>query len=225
MLKVYAVICALTTTAAAYDAQQTKVAQYATPQTMPQGRAADSYAIYSDLLPGRQIEWGDVPRTFWLLEAATKAEPLDRSCATSGMMNPHEAIRAPEKDQTNLAEMLADFDKSCHERYQLDASRFRLKLPLRLLDEQGQKRYAGHVSGYLPPSNNIMQAPPTPEEFKGAAGLHSFTAVYFNHAHTMAMTEIGMYCGGLCGNWRWVVLQRSNGRWTILPWTGMTMMS
>ena len=220
-----AVAYVFTLAAAVCVARQMKAAQYETPQIMPQDRAADSYTIYSDLLPAREIEWGNVPRTFWLLETATKAEPLDSSCLTGGMMNPHKAIRAPEKDQTSFTEMLADFNKSCHERYQLDASQFCLKLPIRLLDEEGQKRYALHVSGYMPPSDNIMQAPPTPEEFKGAAGLHSFTAVYFNNAHTMAMTEIGMYCGGLCGNWRWVVLQHTNGQWTVLPWTVMTMMS
>ena len=223
--RVCAVSCVFTLTAAACAAQQTKAPQYEAPRIMPQDRSTDSYTIYSDLLPGREIEWGNVPRTFWLLETATKAEPLESSCPTGGTMNPHKAIRAPEKDQTSFAEMLSDFDKSCHERYQLDAAKFHLKLPIRLLDDEGQKRYAGHVSGYMPPSDNIMQAPPTPEEFEGAAGLHSFTAVYFNDAHTMAMTEIGMYCGGLCGNWRWVVLERRNGRWTILPWTVMTMMS
>jgi hypothetical protein len=87
-----------------------------------------------------------------------------------------------------------------------------------LLDEEARKRYVSRVSGYMPQQNNIMQAPPTPDEFKGAAGMHSFTTVYFNSAHTLAMTEIGMYCGGLCGNWRWVVLERTNGQWHILPW-------
>lgn len=67
--------------------------------------------------------------------------------------------------------------------------------------------------GYMPPQNNIMQVPPTPDEFKSAAGMHSFTVVYFNRSHTVAMTEIGMYCGGLCGNW--VVLARTNGQWQI----------
>lgn len=81
------------------------------------------------------------------------------------------------------------------------------------------------VSGYMPPQNNIMQAPPTPDEFKGAAGMHSFTLVYFNSAHTLAMTEIGMYCGGLCGNWRWVVLDHTNGQWHILPWVRMVTWS
>jgi hypothetical protein len=85
--------------------------------------------------------------------------------------------------------------------------------------------FVSHVEGYKPPQNNIMQAPPTPDEFKGAAGMHSFTAVYFNRAHTLAMTEIGMFCGGLCGNWRWVVLERKDGQWQTLPWVTMSMVS
>jgi hypothetical protein len=207
-------------------AQQTTTApRQSEPLPMPQDRAAESYQIYSELLPGHEIEWGDAPRSFWLVEAATKAEPLESPCATGGMMNPHRAIEAPQSQQTDFAEVLADFDKRCHDRYQLDASQFHLRLPIRLLDEEGQKRFANRVSGYMPPRNNIMLAPPTPEEFKGAAGMHSFTAVYFNKTHTLAMTEIGMYCGSLCGAWRWVVLERKNGRWQILPWVLMSTMS
>ena len=195
------------------------------PLPIPQDRAADSYAIYSQLLPGNQIEWGKVPRSFWLLEDTTKAEPTDSPCATGGMMNPHKAIQAPEVRKIEFAEILADFDAHCHDRYLLDPSKFTVEKPIRLLDETARGRYVSQVSGYMPPSNNIMQAPPTPDEFKGAAGMHSFTAVYFNEAHTLAMTEIGMYCGGLCGNWRWVVLERKDSRWQVLPWVRMSMVS
>ena len=178
---------------------------------MPQDRMADSYDIYSQLQPGNQIEWGKVPRSFWLMEDTTKAEPPNIPCATGGMMNPHKAIQAPEVRKAEFAEILADFDAHCHNRYLLDASKFTVTMPIRLMDEEARKRYVSHVSGYKPPPNNIMHAPPTPDEFKEAAGMHSFTAVYFNDAHTLAMTEIGMYCGGLCGNWRWVVLERKDG--------------
>ncbi|RRA49297.1 hypothetical protein [Acidipila sp. EB88] len=195
------------------------------PVPMPPDLAADSYEIYSELLPGREIEWGDAPRSFWLLEETTKAQPLDTPCATSGGMNPHEAIQPPQAQQAEFAEVLADFDRRCHERYGLDASKFHLKLPVRLLDEKGQERYTKRVSGFVPPRDTVMQAPPTPQEFDGAAGMHSFTAVYFNKAHTLAMTQIGMYCGGLCGNWTWVVLARMNGLWQPLPWAMMSGVS
>ncbi len=192
---------------------------------MPKDRVADSYEVYSQLLPGNQIEWSDAPRSQWLLEDATKALPLDSPCSSGGSMNPHAAIQAPEERQAEFAEVLADFDAHCHEQYQLEATKLQVQLPVRLLDEEARKRYVSGVSGYMPPKNNIMQAPPTPDEFKGAAGMHSFTAVYFNRAHTLAMTEIGMYCGGLCGNWRWVVLERANGEWHILPWVHMVTFS
>ena len=195
------------------------------PVPMPQDRVADSYEIYSQLLPGNQIEWGNAPRSFWLVEDTTKAEPPDSPCVSGGIMNPHKAIQAPQARQAEFAEVLADFDAHCHDRFQLAASKLRVELPVRLLDEEARKRYVSGVSGYMPPQNNIMQAPPTPDEFKGAAGMHSFTLVYFNSAHTLAMTEIGMYCGGLCGNWRWVVLDHTNGQWHILPWVRMVTWS
>jgi hypothetical protein len=141
---------------------------------MPQDRVADSYVINSQLLPGDEIEWGKVQRSFWLMEDTTRAEPPDSPCATGGMMNPHKAIHAPEPRQTDFGEALADFDAHCHDRYLIDASQFHAKLPVRLLDEEARKRYVSHVAGYMPPQNNIMQAPPTPDEFKGAAGMHSF---------------------------------------------------
>ena len=225
-LRRVAVVFACAIMVATGNAQQAaSPAPQSKPLPMPQDRVADSYDIYSQLLPGNQIEWGNAPRSFWLLEDTTKAEPPNSPCATGGMMNPHQAIQAPEERQADFAEVLADFDAHCHDRYLLDASKFHVKLPVRLLDEESQKRYVSHVMNFMPPRNNIMQAPPTPDEFKGAAGMHSFTAVYFNRTHTLAMTEIGMYCGGLCGNWRWVVLERRNGQWQILPWVRMYSIS
>lgn len=192
---------------------------------MPQDSVADSYRIYSELLPSDQIEWGNVPRSRWLVEDTTKAEPLNTPCANGDTMNPHKVIQAPKGREAEFAEVLADFDAHCHDRYRLDASEFRVKLPVRLMDEEDRERYLGGVSDYMPPPNNIMEAPPTPDEFKGAAGMHSFTAVYFNRAHTLAMTEIGMYCGMLCENWTWVVLERTDGPWKILPWVHTSMIS
>ena len=187
-------------------------------EPMPQDRIADSYAIYSQLLPGNQIEWGDAPRSQWLVADTTTALPVDSPCVSGGNMNPHHAIKPTQERQADFAEVLADYDTHCHERYQFDGSKLRLKLPVRLLDEDARKRYGSDVSGYMPPKNDIMRAPPTPDQFQGAAGMHSFTAVYFNRAHTLAMTEIEMYCGSLCGMWRWVVLEKKNGEWQVLPW-------
>ena len=219
---IFFVVAALLTAVAATQAPP---AQYATAEVMPADRVSDTYAIYSQLLPGNAIEWGNASRSQWLVEDVTKAEPVGSACASGGMMNPHQSIRAPEARQVEFAEVLADFDTHCHDRYQLQAANFHVNLPVRLLDEQGRDRFVKGVMHYMPPANDIMRDPATPDEFKGAAGMHSFTAVYFNRAHTLAMTEIGMYCGGLCGNWSWVVLERNDGSWRVLPWAHASMMS
>jgi hypothetical protein len=57
-----------------------------------------------------------------------------------------------------------------------------------------------------------------PAAFSDGAGLHRFTEVFFNQNRTLALVEEGMWCGGLCGNWTWVALERKEGRWQMLPW-------
>lgn len=151
---------------------------YAPARPIAASDVADTYAIYSELLPGNVIEWGEVPRSVWLIEEASKAVPLGAACLDGGMMNPHQSIRAPENRRTELQEVLADFDARCHDRYTLEAARFHLRLPVRLLDEAARDRFMQAAVGFVPPANDMMRAPVAPDEFKGAAGMHSFTAVY-----------------------------------------------
>lgn len=191
--------------AAAAIAQQP--ATTPTPIPMPSDRAADSYAIYSLLLPSNAIEWGEAPRTFWLVEDRTSIHGLD----------PKEAIQAPKGREPDLQALLDDFDRHRGEVIALSADGFRTELPVRLADEAARKRYQSSV--LFGSANAAAKA-----EFDGSAGMHSFSQVYFNPSHTLAMAYFGMYCGGLCGQSTWVVLERKDGKWARLPWTRMTIM-
>ncbi len=193
--------------------------KYADAQKMPVALAADSYVIYQVLLPSNAIEWGNVKRTQWLLQDVTTAEPLSKDCNNKDMAGLHNAVKAPEASKAKWSEVVADYDARCHERYKLDGANLHPAVPVHLLDDAAQKRYWDGVRGFMPPANDIMRAPATPNEFKGAAGLHSFSGVYFNHAHTLAAVYFGMGCGSLCGNWTWVVLEKqSDGTWKLMPW-------
>jgi len=141
------------------------------------------------------------------------------------MNNLQQAVKAPAAREAEWNEVLDDYAAHCHDRFRLSGANFRSDLPIRLLDDDMQKRYWQGVSGFMPPKNNIMQAPPTPDDFKGAAGLHSFSAVYFNRNHTLAATYFGMGCGSLCGNWTWVVLEKTSTGWRRLPWVHTFTMS
>ena len=199
--------------------------KYASATEMPSDRIADSYAIYQQVLPSNAIEWSEAPRTQWLLEGVTTAKPLSVACDASEMTDLPKAVTPPPERKAEWQEVLDDFAAHCHDRYQLHAENFKLALPLRLLDKDAQTLYWKGVTGFMPPKGNIMQAPPTPDDFKGAHGLHSFSAVYFNRNHTLAATYFGMGCGSLCGNWTWVVLEKTSSGWNRLPWAHVNMMS
>jgi hypothetical protein len=196
---------------------QTEI-KYAPAMDMPLELVADSYAVYQTVLPSNAIEWSDVHRTQWLLQDTTTAKPLSASCDASEMSDLPRAVEAPPERQAEWAEVLQDFAARCHDRYRLDDGHLKSNPPIRLLDEAAQGRYWKGVGGIMPPKNDIMRAPATPDEFKGAAGLHSFSAVYFNRKHTLAATYFGMGCGSLCGNWSWVVLEKTPDGWKPLPW-------
>jgi len=205
-------------------AAQTEL-KYADATEMPLGRVADSYAIYQQVLPSNAIEWSDARRTQWLLQDVTTAKPLSAGCNTSEMTDLPNAVTPPAERKAEWGELVADFIAHCHDRYKLNGNNLKLALPVRLLDKDAQSRYWKGVAGFMPPRNNIMQAPPTPEDFKGAAGLHSFSAVYFNRTHTLAATYYGMGCGSLCGNWTWVVLEKTSAGWRRLSWVHVITMS
>ena len=185
--------------------------RYAQPMPMPGDRAQDSYAIYSQLLKSGPIEWREADRKQWLIEDSTNAVRLDVDCGVENTgLSPRGAVKAPENRQTEWNEVLADYDQHCHDVIELDRDGFRTKLPVRLLNTEDKRRFDPHRP---------------PAEFADGAGLHQFTQVFFNANHTLAAVKEGMWCGTLCGNWMWVVLERRQDRWVMLPWVVLSEVS
>jgi hypothetical protein len=119
-------------------------------------------------------------------------------------MNPLEAVKSPENRQTERNEVLADYDQHYHDVIQLDRESFRTQLPVRLLNAEDKQSF--------------MKDPLRPlAEFADGADLHQFKEVFFGANHTVALVLEGMWCGSLCGNWTWVVLEHREGRWEMLP--------
>jgi hypothetical protein len=55
--------------------------------------------------------------------------------------------------------------------------------------------------------------------FLGVFDLFMLYDVYFNQRHTLALTGIATWCGGLCGSWRWKVFEKVDaGKWEERPW-------
>jgi len=207
--------------AAAASSQQSQLPKFAEPQAMPTDRAAESYEIYSKLLVGGPIEWRDAKRSQWLVEDTTYATPLNEVCKPIGpgpVMDPHNAVQPPAERKAEWLELLADFDNHCHDVIKLEAVEFHVKLPVRVLDEAARKRYRTEQGARKAEAAG-------PQEFPDAAGLHSFSEVYFNPHHTLALVRMSMWCRGLCGMSSWVVLERKDGVWKRLPWVHYSMIS
>ena len=193
---------------------------------MPQDRAADSYRIYSVLMPVGALGNPGWPRQLWLLADTTLSlVPTDQPCLTHETgdidMNPHVAIDAPVDRKQEFAEMLEDFDLRCHERIQLTTESFNLVVPLKLIsqteqDEFVRKRFDPNAGD----DGDVLTA-----RYKGAPGLSRFTEVYFNAHHTLAMVYANAWCGGLCVQSYWQVLELKDGSWQKLPWRSTVVMN
>jgi hypothetical protein len=177
---------------------------------MQSDRVADSYEVYAEVLKTESVPMRAYPQKYWLVEETTLA--VTRAGEVCAAKN--DFIGAPAERQTELQQVLDDFVKRCHERTVLDAGNFHALLPVRLADDATKKRYVDWAKILGMNHDQALAA-----EFENkVVGLHSFSEVYFNPQHTLAMVYRSLWCGMQCGNARWVVLEKKDGKWHELPW-------
>jgi hypothetical protein len=188
------------------------------PIPMPSDKVAESYRIYSSLIPLGETANKGWPHDLWLVQETTVAVvPAGQPCPPDlakrqGIdMNPHVSVHPPEKYAADFEEILNDFDVHCHDRAQLDANAFSLMVPVHLLNAEEQKEF--HETRLPALRDSAAGA-----KFKGAPALYGFSEVYFNAAHTVALVYATHWCGGLCGEGMWVALALEQGKWKPLDW-------
>ena len=204
-----------------------KDAAPAAPIPMPSDRAGASYRIYSMLMPVGELGGRDWPHGLWLLAdtTVTLVQP-DQPCIPEGSepvgMNPHVALQPPPDQAQDYAELLEDFDRHCHDRILLTAEPFKVAVPLRVLTKQEQDEFM--ATRFAVPGANKVD-PAVALKYEGAPGLSSFSEVYFNAHHTVAMVYGWGWCGGLCGQGFWSVFALKDGEWKSLRWNSSIVMS
>jgi hypothetical protein len=187
--------------------------------SMPLDRTADSYQIYSALLPFGETADKAWPHRLWTIRDATVTvvppyEPCwqqpnsSPSAQTGATRNPHIAVHPPANRSQDFEEILADFDAHCHERLLLIPSAFNTAAPVRLLSPTEQDDF--HASRSI--------SSPAGREYGGSPALFGFTEVYFNRRHTLALVYATHWCGNLCGQGMWVAFGLEDGKWKDLHW-------
>jgi hypothetical protein len=188
---------------------------------MPADRVADSYRIYSGLLPLGETAGPNWPHDVLLVQDTTiTVIPPDQKCndPLSSTMNPHQAVHPSDDRRQDFAKILQDFDHHCHERLILDRTAFQVSLPVRLLNAQEQKEFQ---STRMNSNQNTAAA----QKFKGAPALYAFSQVYFNAHNNVALVYATHWCGGLCGQGFWIAFALENGKWKPLRWNATTWIS
>jgi hypothetical protein len=196
------------------------------PIPMPGDRAADSYAIYSSLMPLGETANPDWAHDYWLVQDATVAVvPVDQPCKVEPGpqntfdMNPNVGVHPTKDRQQDFKEILDDFDAHCHDRVALSATAWQTTVPVRLLTPAEQDEYRATI-GTTSGANSEAA-----KKYKGAPALYGFSEVYFNVRHTVALVYATHWCGGLCGQGFWVAFALEDGQWKRLKWDATTWIS
>ena len=58
------------------------------------------------------------------------------------------------------------------------------------------------------------------EKYPGSNGAIHMSAVGFNADKTLALVYMGYWCGGLCGQGGWNLMEKQKGQWVQIPWNG-----
>jgi hypothetical protein len=194
------------------------------PIPMPAARADASYAIYALLVPSGETAGPSWPQDLWLVSdtTVTLATP-GRPCwapTVNGQtplldtMNPHLAVQPAGEDRHDFDEILLDFDKRCHERVALHP--WKSAKPLHMLNDAQQTEFE---------RTRFPRDATTPDKYKGAAALYSFSEVYFNAHSTVAMVYVSTWCGNVCGQGWWSAFALREGHWKPLRWGSVSSTS
>ena len=193
------------------------------PTATPADRVSDSFQIYSALIPLGETAGPNWPHDLWLIADATitavtlnspcnpEQDDSDRRHRAHVSMNPHLAIHFPDEYLLDGREILADFDAHCHERWTLDGGTWAVNGPLRLLTQKEQAEFSSTRFGPPPPKEISAK-------YKGAPALYSFSGVYFNHTHTVAIVYATHWCDGLCAEGFWVGFIYDGQQWVKQNW-------
>jgi hypothetical protein len=168
---------------------------------IPKDRAADSYAIYSLLMPGRLFQHPGIQRaSHWAI--AEKTVTFDQM---NPRIDPRGILKPPPGNEKAFQQAVHSFELYRYVSYTLQR-RLHLDHPYTLLDPQKVRDLQAAKSAIHPGSQ--LKA-----LYADYPGVTFFSAVYFSNNHNAALVYINQWCGVLCAQGQWVYLEKHDGQW------------
>ena len=168
---------------------------------MPQDRAADSYAIYSMLMPGAPFDsMAPGLNQRWAI-ADTTVSISDMNPA----IPPEGQLQAPKERAKGFHEAVHDFEVRKYQRIHL-TDQLQLSQPYKLLtgnqvDELRRAKTAVDAGSELQ------------SKYAGYPGVTFFSEVYFSSNHNAALVYMNNWCANLCQQGQWIYLEKHGGSW------------
>jgi hypothetical protein len=164
-------------------------------------RAADSYAIYSLLMPGVPFDSMSPEQAPHLAIAGTTVNIDDMNPA----IPPDGQLQPPQNNEKAFDEAVQDFRTRRFERVQLD-HHLKIDRPYTLLTADDAAELRSTLAGIHPGSQ--LQ-----DKWSGYPGITYFSEVYFNTSRTAALVYMNNFCANLCANGQWIYLEKSGTQW------------
>ena len=158
---------------------------------VPEERAADSYAIYSMLAPGPELEHVTSGQTWAIADTTVNTDDRNPAVPPEGQLKP------PSKMEKPFKEAVEDFEINQHLRLHLSRKGFHIDRDFRLItpEEVNNLRASGRTQG------------------TGYSGITLFIEVYFDSKHTVALVYRSEWCAHLCSAGTWIYLEKQGNRW------------
>jgi hypothetical protein len=169
---------------------------------IPAKRAADTYAIYSMLMPGQPFSsMSPSQTTRWAIaESTVNISDMNPSVPPDGQLTP------PRDNPEGFKEALEDYESRKYERFRLESKRFQLSHSFSMLDDE-------QVSELRQARSSTTASSELKSQYAGYPGVTFFSAVYYNHPRTAALVFMNNWCANLCAAGQWVYLEKKGGQW------------
>ena len=196
LLRSAALITALGLAYAPLLAQQTTLRDYEEPE---------AYLVYSAILSVPENSNRPVPKAYLIRGETlrTFGAFIDNAESPGGT-----CLKAEPASEQRVAPAIEDFVKANGVKHRL-LPRFEIATPYRLVGSESLLsliRQDGWTSFY--------------NKYPGVDGFIDLSAVGFNSDKTVAVVAKGRWCGDLCGEGSYYVLEKRNGRWGPMEWKG-----
>jgi hypothetical protein len=173
----------------------------ARPISIKLDRAADSYAIYSLLMPGVPFDSMSPEQASRFAIAATTINIDDMNPA----IPPEGQLQPPPNNETAFREAVQDFHTRRYERIQLERQ-LKIDRPYTLLSAGDAAELRNTLAG-IDPGSQLQ------DKWSGYPGITYFSEVYFNTTRNVALVYMNNFCANLCANGQWIYLEKHDNQW------------